>query len=172
MHRDYALTLLRHMEWADSLVWRAVGALAAPHADPALRERLLHVHVVQRAFLQMWAGTPVALDDAAALTSLPAVAAWGRPYYAAARALLAGLSEADFARPVPIPWSAEAVGPGRAPADATLAETVVQVATHTAHHRGQLCTQLRALGGEPPLVDFIAWVWLGKPAPAWAAPGA
>lgn len=38
------------------------------------------------------------------------------------------------------------------------------------YHRGQVNTWLRELGLEPPLVDFIAWVWFGKPAPDWSHP--
>jgi len=50
---------------------------------------------------------------------------------------------------------------------ATHAESVVQVAMHTTYHRGQVATQIRALGGEPPLTDFVVWIWLGKPEPEW-----
>ena len=48
-----------------------------------------------------------------------------------------------------------------------LADTILQVATHTGHHRGQVITRLRALGGDPPLVDFIVWVSAGKPDAIW-----
>ncbi len=33
--------------------------------------------------------------------------------------------------------------------------------------RGQNATRLRELGGEPPLTDYIAWLWKGRPAPDW-----
>lgn len=49
----------------------------------------------------------------------------------------------------------------------TLAESIAQVALHTAHHRGQVCSRLRMLGVEPPTVDFIVWLWGGRPAAAW-----
>ncbi len=29
--------------------------------------------------------------------------------------------------------------------------------------------RLRDVGGEPPLVDYIAWIWFGRPAPAWSS---
>ncbi|NTW75253.1 MAG: hypothetical protein HGB29_10375 [Chlorobiaceae bacterium] len=29
--------------------------------------------------------------------------------------------------------------------------------------------RLRELGIEPPMTDFIAWVWAQKPAAAWSA---
>ena len=50
---------------------------------------------------------------------------------------------------------------------ATVAECLLQLALHSAHHRGQVAAWLREAGGEPPLTDFIAWIWTGRPAPAW-----
>jgi len=41
------------------------------------------------------------------------------------------------------------------------------VASHSTYHRGQIATRIREIGGEPPLVDFLYWVWSGKPAPQW-----
>jgi uncharacterized damage-inducible protein DinB len=55
---------------------------------------------------------------------------------------------------------------------ATLGESVFQVITHTAYHRGQISTRIREIGGEPPLIDFLYWVWAGRPAPGWATEGA
>jgi uncharacterized damage-inducible protein DinB len=38
---------------------------------------------------------------------------------------------------------------------------------HSAYHRGQVASQLRELGGEPPLTDFVAWIWLDRPPADW-----
>ena len=68
-----------------------------------------------------------------------------------------------------LPWAAGLTKRfGREPAPATLAETAFQVASHSTYHRGQVNTRLRELGAEPPLVDYIAWLWLGRPAAEWA----
>jgi uncharacterized damage-inducible protein DinB len=56
---------------------------------------------------------------------------------------------------------------GKKPVNPTVAETMLQVAMHTTYHRGQLNKRLRELGGEPPLIDFIVWIWLGKPKAEW-----
>ena len=50
---------------------------------------------------------------------------------------------------------------------ATLEETMLQVASHSAYHRGQINTRFKELGGEPASVDFIVWVWLDKPIANW-----
>jgi uncharacterized damage-inducible protein DinB len=165
-----ALPLLRHMEWADALVWRGVLALPpSPAVEAAFRDRLAHVHVVQRAFLQMWQKAPItALAETEKLTDLTALLAWTRPAYAEGQATIAALGIADFERPIVVPWSQYYVAEGRDPALASLAETIVQVTSHTTHHRGQLNTLLRSMGITPSNTDFIAWVWQGKPAPDWS----
>jgi len=48
-----------------------------------------------------------------------------------------------------------------------LAKTAFQVTGHSTCHRGQVNTRLRELGAYPPLVDYIAWLWLGRPAADW-----
>jgi len=41
------------------------------------------------------------------------------------------------------------------------------VALHSLYHRGQVNARLREVGGTPPLVDYIAWLWFGRPAAEW-----
>ena len=93
---------------------------------------------------------------------------WGRGYYAEAFAHLGALGDEAMAGPLPVPWAAMVEQRlGRAPEVTTLGETALQVALHSLYHRGQVNARLRAVGGEPPLIDYIAWIWLGRPAPAW-----
>lgn len=170
MRSDDLLPLVRHMEWADALMWRAVlGLPPAGAAEPTLRERLFHVHLVQRVYLATWRGVPLTeFPDPAQFADLAALGAWARPYYAEAAALVSAADAAALARPVHVPHSERLAPPGGAVTPATFAETVLQVTSHTTYHRGQVAMQVRALGGEPPLTDFVTWIWLGRPAPAWA----
>ena len=169
LHTRDLMTLFLHMEWADSLMWRALLALPPePQHDVSLRERLLHTHLVQQAFLAMWRGTPlVTFPSSEDFPDLPALAAFARPYYGEALTLIASADDRELEKPQPVPHSERLAPPGGAIAVATRAETVLQVAMHTTYHRGQVATQIRALGGEPPLTDFVAWIWLGRPAPSW-----
>ena len=99
--------------------------------------------------------------------------AWGRSYYGEALAHLGALSDEKVSESMPMPW-AEMVAQhlGRAPEMTTIGDTAMQVALHTLYHRGQINARLREVGGEPAPVDYIAWVWLGRPAPDWpAVPG-
>ena len=68
-----------------------------------------------------------------------------------------------------LPWSSFfAKRAGFEPHPSTLGETLLQLPSHSTYHRGQVNTRLRELGATPPLVDFIAWVWAGKPPAKWA----
>jgi uncharacterized damage-inducible protein DinB len=72
---------------------------------------------------------------------------------------------------MPLPWAGmveQALG--HPPGMTTMGETVLQVALHTLYHRGQVNMRLRELGGTPPLVDYIAWLWFGRPGASWPMP--
>lgn len=159
--------LYRHMEWADAAVWVSVLASGSGQTDAKLKEQLHHLHVVQRAFLRTWRGeTPDAsyptFDDAWSLMG------WGRSYYAEAFAYLGTLNDEKLSELLPVPWAAMVEERlGRPPEMTTIGETALQVALHTLYHRGQINARLREVGGEPPPVDYIAWLWLGRPAPGW-----
>ncbi len=155
-----------HMEWADSHVWRAIGRLA--EQDERLQAKLYHVHFTQRAFLSVWTGAKVPRYDPTSLPTYGQLRAWTEPFYGEANAYLATLADADLSRTLNVPWARlfeKAVG--RPPGDTTLGQTIFQAANHTTYHRGQVNTRIRELGGEPPPVDYILWLWTGRPAPEW-----
>ncbi len=159
--------LYRHMEWADSAVWSAVFGCEAGPSDGKIREDLYHSHMVQHAFLRAWRGEAPdqpypKFEDAAAL------AAWGRDGHRELVAHLESLGEASLAKPMPLPWAARVKERmGREPQISTVGDTVLQVVLHSVHHRGQINRRLREVGGKPPLADYIAWVWMGRPDAAW-----
>jgi uncharacterized damage-inducible protein DinB len=160
--------LYRHMEWADATVWRAVLSHPAAAADTRLRDLLLHLHAVQRAFLNIWMGERIEWRTADDFPDVAAVQAWAHPAYDRAYGFLDSPDAADTSRPILLPWAAQLTQQfGREPHHPTLADTIFQVTSHSTYHRGQINARLREVGGEPPLVDFIAWVWFGKPDPAW-----
>ena len=164
---DTVRELFRHMEWADAAIWTAVLARESCRTDARLQEILYHLHVAQRAFLRTWRNEPreapyPQFDDACPLMQ------WARAYYGEAMAYLHGASDEAMSQPMPLPWSDMVKQKlGRMPEVTTIGETALQVAMHSAHHRGQANARVREAGGEPPLVDYIAWVWLGRPQAAW-----
>ncbi len=156
--------LYRHMEWADAKVWQ----IGVPSDDTRLRELLVHLHVVQRAFLQVWTDEALSIPEAAEFPTLAALQAWARPYYAEVTRYLGELDSSRLAEPVPLPWLAEFERrAGRELETPSLGDTLFQVTSHSTHHRGQVTARLGELGQEPPLVDYIAWRWLGRPDAEW-----
>ena len=159
--------LFRQMEWADSLIWSAVFANPEAANDPALRDRLHHIHLVQRAFLQVWRGD-YSGPQASSFRDSTSLLDWARECYTEVTRYLSDLNCQDRSQPLIVPWAQMFESRlGRKAAVPSLGETLLQVAMHSTYHRGQVSTRLRELGGEPPLTDFIVWVWLGKPPPSW-----
>jgi uncharacterized damage-inducible protein DinB len=170
MTREDVTRLFDHMEWADSAIWNTVLATEAARSDAAVMARLHHVHLVQRIYLQMWLGKPDRGRELETFTDLAEVYEWARHYYRECRAFVATVDANALAAHVQFPWAEELVKWFGEARTATVQETILQVVMHTSHHRGQLCTMIRGHGGEPPLVDFIGWIWMGKPDAAWQAP--
>jgi uncharacterized damage-inducible protein DinB len=166
-----ARELLRYMEWADARVWAAVSAHDAARQDEDIRKLLFHTHAVQQMFLGLWMHESPETMMARAKVSvpdLPSLQQGARIYYDRAQQFIEGASAAQFVERVEMPWLAEyEKNLGMTFAKATVAETVIQVVNHTTHHRAQIQARLRAVGGEPQLVDYIGWVWFGKPVAQW-----
>ncbi len=171
----------RQMEWADALVWQTALSVDATLADETLRARLHHIHLVQHVFLAVWQGEFTSYQDSnerqqAVMAWVNKggdlrgadLLAWGQAYHRDVQPYLSRLSEDALAQPVALPWTEMvAARIGQTPAVSTMVETLQQVTMHSAYHRGQVNLRLREVGAEPPLIDFIAWVWLGKPLAQW-----
>lgn len=155
------------MEWADAQIWRAALALPEAMSDADLRGRLYHAHVVQWAYLQIWRGEPLDYREESSFADLAAIEAWVRDYYRALAEYLDAVDVEAWEREIEFPWAEQLVERFGSARTATFAETVDQVVSHTTYHRGQINTRLRELDGEPPLTDFIAWIWMGRPAAEW-----
>ena len=97
---------------------------------------------------------------------------WAQTYYLEANSFLDRLDEHGLTWSVSMPWiKAFEAQLGRTFSTPTLGETMFQVTSHSTYHRGQVNARLREVGGEPPLVDYIAWIWFGRPEPDWSLPG-
>ncbi len=88
-----------------------------------------------------------------------------RPFAASAHRriaiYLAAVSPDSLTDTLEIPWFKDP------PLRVSIGDAMLQVASHSTHHRGQLATRLRSLGAEPPTVDYIVWLWKGRPAAGW-----
>ena len=146
-------SLFGHMEWADTALLKAVGGHEGAFADDELRKWLHHIVVVERFFVCLLQHRPF---DAARERQVPGTMAGIERLFEEAHADLtaygARLDEAELMRTIefPIP-SAKDFHPA-------VRDALTQVAMHGEHHRAQVAMRLRALGGAPPVTDYIIWV--------------
>jgi uncharacterized damage-inducible protein DinB len=163
------LDLYQHMEWADATVWTAIFDAENSKSDEKTQALLHHIHGGHHAFLHMWKNKPGELS-VPELNEAPSLMRWGQDYY---RSLYEYINSLDDGK-----VGAEFIFPAswvdmveqhleQKPEKATLGEAMVYISLHTMHHRGQICTRLRELGSTPPTIDYITWVWLGRPAARW-----
>jgi uncharacterized damage-inducible protein DinB len=167
---NYLLSLVRHMAWADACVWKAVMGSPQAMRHDKIGSTLHHLHAVQHLFLQGWTGTRVHFRERTEFPTLGDVAAWARQVHGGVEAFLEAATEETLEREFRVPWAQQFEQlAGRSAGAHTLGESVLQVVLHSQHHRGQVCTFLREAGGEPPTIDFIVWLWAGRPeaAQAW-----
>jgi uncharacterized damage-inducible protein DinB len=166
---DLLRDLFRHMEWADAIVWRAILASPSALSDAVMKAKLYHLHMVQRAFLNVWRDVPHSPNDGSELT-VNELAKWSHDYYGPLSKYIESLTESMLDQPVTLPWARFFASESRVdPAVPSLGETMMQVSSHSTYHRGQVNARLRELGDTPPLTDFIAWIWFSRPAAEWHA---
>jgi uncharacterized damage-inducible protein DinB len=159
--------LFEHMRWADATVWRAVHACGPALADREIAEKLFHMHHVHRAFVRTWTGRDYE-KFTGAIPPLSETEALGREMHAVLAAHLPSLTPESLDERFVLPWSkGMASRLGRDASPTTRGETLLQLAMHGTYHRGQVNMRLRQLGGEPPTVDYIVWLWQGRPKAEW-----
>jgi uncharacterized damage-inducible protein DinB len=168
MKSEQVENLLNHMMWADAEVWKKVIAFEAAKNDEKIKKLLYHIHQVQYAFFFLWNELRMDIPKPEEFSDLKSIAKWGLEYQQKLAEFLSSSLSDENDKVIQIPWSVfmeRKIGKKVIPA--TLEETMFQVASHSTYHRGQINTRFRELGGEPAMVDFIAWVWLGKHKSEW-----
>src|SRR5262245_51345982 len=101
---DALSDFLHHMEWADASVWRALLAHPAAGTDKRIRDLVLHLHGVQRAFLLLWTSTgPLSFPTMEPDADLSAIQAWTSGYYVELAAAVARFEEGELMRPIEMP---------------------------------------------------------------------
>ncbi len=160
--------LFHHMNWADAKIWGTVLSNPDAQKNEKLKTVLYHFHLTQYAFYHIWLDLPIEFPTISEFKSMKEIARWASKYPELSQSFLSGLKEEDLGRLINIPWSNRFEKLlGKKPSDTNLAETILQVTSHSSYHRGQVNSHIRTLNGEPPMVDFIAWIWLGKPIAVW-----
>jgi uncharacterized damage-inducible protein DinB len=156
-----------HQLWADSVLWGAIGAHAPSRTDPAIFQRLHHIHLVQRVF--MWAAgggkDEFTLTKPEDFPDFHTLEEYAHGSHDAIRRFLTSMTperlDERLNDSIIVPWFKDP------PLTITVTEALTQCAMHSHHHRGQNATRLRELGGVPPSTDLIVWYWKGRPGSAW-----
>jgi len=161
--------LYLHMEWADASVWKVVLAANSIRDNSNVHDKLCHLHRTQQFFLKVWRGEPVSYEKHEIPFNEELVLA--RKFHGEAQDYLSEIDQAGLASDLVIPWAdhfAKSFGREHA-GPTTRGESMYQVVAHSTYHRGQLNTMIRELGSDPPLADYIAWLWTDRPPAEWPA---
>jgi uncharacterized damage-inducible protein DinB len=154
-------SLFGHMSWADHAMWRRVERCEGARSSREIAERLYHIHVVQHAFWMVWQRRRVEVPRQEEMATLDALRPFAATTHRRIAACTAAVTPEALADTLEIPWFKDP------PLSVSLGDAMLQVASQSTHHRGQLATRLRALGAEPPAVDYIVWLWKGRPEAVW-----
>jgi uncharacterized damage-inducible protein DinB len=151
--------LFAHKGHADASMLTAILQRREAAADGQLRVLLHHMLVANRFWLLTILGEPF---DAASETRVPdslePLIESFRATHECERGWVAGVTEESLTRVLEGPL----IPGGRC----RVSDALLQVCFHSQGHRAQCAKMLRALGGHPPMTDFILWL-VNRPAPAW-----
>ncbi|NIT59727.1 MAG: hypothetical protein GWN00_26950 [Aliifodinibius sp.] len=161
-------SLFAHMFWADATVWESVFDLSDYQTNQKLKQLLHHIHSVQHAYLLLWLGKELNIPELNSFKRFQEISDWGLTFYLELENYLDDIIESHLYQLISIPWSEHlAKKIGKPPEQPNLLQMMNQVILHSGYHRAQANKMIREMGGEPPLVDFIMWIWLGKPDAKW-----
>lgn len=158
------LTLVRegigYNYWARDRQLEACPALSAEDftrplggSFPSLRETFAHMVAVERIWLERWCGrSPKALVPSSEFSTLAIITERWQAVEREVREFVNGLDEETLMRPLICTstrgeqWTYP------------LWQLVFHFLNHQSYHRGQVTTQLRMLGVEPPRIDYLVGV--------------
>jgi uncharacterized damage-inducible protein DinB len=149
--------LLRYSEWTDAEFFARCA-----NADEKLRKQTHHMTFVQNAFLDVLQQKEFVFPDPNALSPpIQDLQMKCQDNYSRMMAYLNSLTESDLNERVHIPWF-----PGQLKLN--IGEALLQVVMHTQHHRGQNLEYIhRSAAGKSSPIDWIVWIYKGKPAANW-----
>ena len=151
--------LFCHQAFTDAALLNAIRRHETAACDSELRTLLHHILVAHRYWIHLGQGLPFFVEEETTVPgSLEMIVARYQATQALERVWLDGLRESDLARVLESPFF-----PGRLFA---VGDALMQVCMHSHGHRSQCATKLRAMGGEPPSLDFILWLQ-DRPVPVW-----
>ena len=152
-----------HMYWADSKVWSEIKKISQDSNIQTILDLVYHLHSVQYAYLCIWKKESLASLPKNEFKDIVEITVWGETIHNQFRTFLKSLDDIQLNNSISIPWTKRVEKKiGRPAEKVSLLQSINQVILHSTYHRGQINTKIRELGGEPPLTDFIYWIWINK----------
>jgi uncharacterized damage-inducible protein DinB len=156
MFRD----LVQHKAWASAALFAAIRKSDTASSDDTLRALLHHIILANRFWLFSCLARPFAVEEESRVPdALPGVAALFRATHDLEADWLSRAGESELSRRLEGPLI-----PG---GSCSIAQAYLQVCLHSQGHRSQCASRLRALGGQPPVTDFIVWL-TDRPQAQWS----
>jgi uncharacterized damage-inducible protein DinB len=164
--KSFIQDLFGHQEWADAEMWKAVENCPGALDQGDISKRFRHFHSTQCGYLLLLRGEKVDMRSFISRygDSIPiqTVKQNAIETHLELANFLAELPESKLEEKLFIPWFKDPTF------IVTTAQALVQVAMHSQYHRGQNATKLREAGGTPPTLDFVLWIWKGRPKAEWS----
>jgi uncharacterized damage-inducible protein DinB len=157
---EFLRNLMAHAEWANAVFFHAWDSSPA-RDNEEMRRRLSHLIGVQQGFLALLTDKEPGGPRPGPPDTFEELKSRAQSCHTGLRDLVVGMPPEKLSRTIQVPWFPDP------PCVITVAEALVQVAMHSQHHRGQCMTRLKDLEGEPKNVDWIIWLWKGKPEGRW-----
>ena len=153
-----------HMHWADAELWKAIKSSENIKNNKKIKKLLYHLHLVQFLFYKIWNSESLEYPKEDDFADMDEVIDWAKGNYFMIENYLSASDESVFDQKCKIPWSKGFEDKfGRKPDEVTIFDTMLQVVSHSTHHRAQLNMLLSELEVVAPIVDYIFWLWMGKP---------
>lgn len=164
MKNSELIKLIDHLLWADNKIWDCVLSNKSLSGDENIRNTLFHSHMTQDAFYHIWINKDFDIPRNESFEEITAVKKYADQTFKKIKEYSADINEVDLDKEIDVPWSKYfEESTGKIPEETTLGDTILQVIMHTTYHRGQISKRIRELDHEPPLVDYIVWLWAGQP---------
>jgi uncharacterized damage-inducible protein DinB len=145
--------LYQHQAWADDEHWKIFDTNPNVLEDEKIRKRIQHIYQVQRAFLLVCQKKVLNRRLLAEIQDMSVLKKYAEENHKEAIEFVKNISDEQLKEIVNIPWFKDP------PLSITVEQALTQVTMHSQHHRGQNASRLRELGIEPPLTDYIVWLW-------------
>jgi uncharacterized damage-inducible protein DinB len=158
---EHIRNLIRYEEWADAHFLQAWEQTPDAASDKEMLQRWAHVVTVQNAFFNILKGKEVTFSREDEFPPVSQLKIRTQSNHSQLKSLIQDYSSEDLEQRVFIPWL-----PDRQ-TTLTRFEALIQIVMHTQHHRAQNMTKLQTHGGKPGVIDWIMWVFKGKPEAKW-----